>query len=129
MPLTVVSPSDSAFPLHVFSEGSAGAWMQKQPEPTQAALNAIGFTGALGQAATVAGTDGKPALAVAGYGTPAARKRGRFHLAAAAAKLPKGDYLISSGLSQDVAAQEALGWLLAGYRFDRYRTQTPMGAR
>ena len=75
------------------------------------------------------GEEGTPALALAGYGTEAARRRGRFHLAAAAAKLPAGDYRIESGLPEDQAANEALGWLLAGYRFDRYRDQTPLAAR
>ena len=121
--------SANALPLHVLSETALEGWLADQPGPVQAWVKASGFAGALGQALLVPGEEGTPALALAGYGTEAARRRGRFHLAAAAAKLPAGDYRIESGLPEDQAANEALGWLLAGYRFDRYRDQTPLAAR
>ena len=121
--------SSATLPLHVLSEAALEGWLADQPGPVQAWVKASGFAGALGQALLVPGEEGTPALALAGYGTEAARRRGRFHLAAAAAKLPAGDYRIESGLPEDQAANEALGWLLAGYRFDRYRDQTPLAAR
>jgi leucyl aminopeptidase len=111
------------------SEAALEGWLADQPGPVQAWVKASGFAGALGQALVVPGEEGTPALALAGYGTEAARRRGRFHLAAAAARLPAGDYRIESGLPEDQAANEALGWLLAGYRFDRYRDQTTLAAR
>ncbi|MEP3689314.1 MAG: leucyl aminopeptidase family protein [Sulfitobacter dubius] len=123
------TPSSAALPLHVLSEAALEGWLADQPRPVQAWVKASGFAGALGQALVVPSEEGTPALALAGYGTEAARRRGRFHLAAAAAKLPAGDYRIESGLPEDQAANEALGWLLAGYRFDRYRDQTPLAAR
>ena len=121
--------SSATLPLHVLIEAALEGWLADQPGPVQAWVKASGFAGALGQALLVPGEEGTPALALAGYGTEAARRRGRFHLAAAAAKLPAGDYRIESGLPEDQAANEALGWLLAGYRFDRYRDQTPLAAR
>ena len=121
--------SSATLPLHVLIEAALEGWLADQPGPVQAWVKASGFAGALGQALVVPGEEGTPALALAGYGTEAARRRGRFHLAAAAAKLPAGDYRIESGLPEDQAANEALGWLLAGYRFDRYRDQTPLAAR
>ena len=121
--------SSATLPLHVLIEAALEGWLADQPGPVQAWVKASGFAGALGQALVVPGEAGTPALALAGYGTEAARRRGRFHLAAAAAKLPAGDYRIESGLPEDQAANEALGWLLAGYRFDRYRDQTPLAAR
>jgi leucyl aminopeptidase len=68
-------------------------------------------------------------MALVGYGTQKARLRGRFHLAGAATTLPEGSYEIVSGLPEDAAETEALGWLLAGYAFDRYREQSPLRAR
>lgn len=123
------APSAAALSLHVLSEAALEGWLAEQPGPVQAWVNASGFAGGLGQALVVPGAEGTPVMALAGYGNAAARCRGRFHLAAAAAKLPAGDYRIESGLPEDQAANEALGWLLAGYRFDRYRDQTPLAAR
>lgn len=124
MSLTFAAPSDASIPLHIVAQGDVQNWLGRQTETMQNWINAQGFTGAIGQAVTVAGGDGMPALAVAGYGTPRSRARGRFHLAAAAAKLPKGDYHIAGGLPEDETANEALGWLLSNYRFDRYAQQS-----
>jgi leucyl aminopeptidase len=130
MPLTFAPPSDHAIPLHVVEKDAVESWLASQSDAAQAWINAQAFTGALGQAVAVPGPDGLPMLAVVGYGTAQSRKRGRFHLAAAAANLPKGAYALTEGaLPEDQLHSEALGWLLAGYRFDRYRTQTPLQAR
>ena len=51
----------------------------------------------------------------------AARARDRFHLAAAAAKLPPGRYGLADGAAELDPGLEALGWLMADYRFERYR--------
>ncbi|WPZ21541.1 leucyl aminopeptidase family protein [Sulfitobacter faviae] len=123
------APSANVLPLHVLSETALEGWLADQPGAVQAWVKASGFAGGLGQALVVPGAEGAPVMALAGYGSEAARRRGRFHLAAAAAKLPAGDYRIESGLPEDQAATEALGWLLAGYRFDRYRDQPALTAR
>ncbi|MDF3415299.1 leucyl aminopeptidase family protein [Sulfitobacter sp. M57] len=129
MSLSFAAPVEASIPLHILAEDQVKNWLATQPDATGNTLAAQGFTGGLGQAASIAGPDGLPALAVAGYGTAAARRRGRFHIAAAAAKLPKGTYHIISDLNHDTLSAEALGWLLAGYRFDRYRTQPPLLAQ
>jgi leucyl aminopeptidase len=60
--------------------------------------------------------------AALGLGDAQARRRARFQVAAAAAKLPPGGvWRIEAALDPDAAAEAALGWLLAGYRFERYR--------
>lgn len=123
------APSSATLPLHVLSEAALEGWLADQPKPVQAWVDASGFAGGLGQELVVPGAEGTPVMALASYGNDAARRRGRFHLAAAAARLPAGEYRIESGLPKDQAANEALGWLLAGYRFDRYRDQTPLAAR
>ena len=122
-------PSDAAIPLHVLEQGTLDDWYADQPETVINWVKSSSFTAGLGQALVVPTASGKPQMALAGYGAAASRARGRFHLAGAAAKLPKGDYQIASGLSSDALETETLGWLLAAYRFGRYRDAKEMAAR
>lgn len=122
-------PSEISLALHVIEQSDLERWLSQQPAHIAEWVGALEFTGGLGQALIVPDTNGKPDIALAGYGTDATRARGRFHLAAALSKLPKGAYFIASGLPADDLEVETLGCLLAGYRFDRYRTQTPMAAQ
>ncbi len=55
--------------------------------------------------------------------------RDPFIAAAAADKLPKGDYSFAAWLNEDEAMLACLGWLMGGYRFDRYKSQRPAVAR
>lgn len=128
MPATFAPHSDAAIPLHVVAEEGFDAWLDNQADATKSLVKANDFTGRLGQALTIADDTGQPALALVGYGTKAARKRSRFVLAGAAAKFPKGDYHIAGGLPDDETTNEALGWLLSSYRFDRYRKQRELAA-
>ncbi|MEM9047351.1 MAG: leucyl aminopeptidase family protein [Pseudomonadota bacterium] len=90
---------------------------------------AHGFAGKLGQTLCLPGPEGDPARVLVGWGDAAARRRGRFHLAAALGKLPAGVYALNPGLDPADAAAEALGWLLESYRYDRYKKRAPAGAR
>ena len=123
------APADaSAMPLHVVEGAALDQWLEDQPEAVRAWVNAAGFTGVLGSTLLVPSGTGGVEMALAGYGTDATRARGRFHLAAAAAALPEGTYRFE-GLEAAQAEEEALGWLLAAYAFDRYRSQKPSKAR
>ncbi|MEL6617262.1 MAG: leucyl aminopeptidase family protein [Pseudomonadota bacterium] len=129
MTLTFATPDTDTIPLHLVSEDDVADWLADQTDSIQAWAAAQGFTGALGQALACPGPDGV-AMAAVGYGKSASRARGRFHLAAGATRLPTGTYALQPG-PLDVAATEveALGWLLSGYRFDRYKDQRPMKAQ
>ncbi|NNE53452.1 MAG: leucyl aminopeptidase family protein [Sulfitobacter sp.] len=129
MPLVFADPTDAAIPLHAVEEEALESWLSDQPSAVAAWVKAQGFTGGQGQTVTVADPEGAIGLAAIGLGTSKARARGRFTLAAGATKLPKGIYRLTSGLNPDRVESEALGWLLAGYRFDRYREQTGMAAQ
>jgi leucyl aminopeptidase len=83
-------------------------------------LKATGFSGGLGEVALLP-DGGKIAAVLVGWGTDATRARGRFHLAAAAQKLPEGVYRIASGIPDEDLENEALGWLMSNYRFSKYR--------
>jgi leucyl aminopeptidase len=122
------SPSDATIPLHVIAEDTLDGWLKTQSDAVKTWVDTHGFVGRIGQVLVIATDQGKPSLALIGYGSITSRARGRFILAAGATKLPKGDYQIASGLPDDQAATEALGWLLSGYRFDRYRKQSELTA-
>ena len=61
-------------------------------------------------------------------GHAAGARAGPFHLAAAAGKLPSGRYALAEVPDDLDPELEALGWLLAGYRFERYRAAKPARA-
>ena len=55
--------------------------------------------------------------------------RGRFALATAAAKLPEGAYRLVTDLPARDIEEIALAWLLAAYRYDRYKDQGALKAQ
>ncbi|MCL4187842.1 MAG: leucyl aminopeptidase family protein [Rhodobacteraceae bacterium] len=117
----LADPALPALPLHLVTREGARAWVTSLPEPAQAWLAATGFDGALGDVRVMPDSRGQIVGAVMGMGDAAGRARGRFHIGRAAAVLPPGVYRIATALPPDEAAEAALGWLIAGYRFDRYR--------
>ncbi|MCC6306679.1 MAG: leucyl aminopeptidase family protein [Rhodobacteraceae bacterium] len=121
MLLALADPSLPSLPLHLVARDEAAAWRLGLAEPARSWLGATGFEGALGDVRVVPDAQGRIAAAVMGMGDAAARGRGRFHLARAAALLPEGVYRLAAPLPPEEAAEAALGWLLAGYRFERYR--------
>jgi leucyl aminopeptidase len=128
MPL-LPAPAPGAIPLHVVAAEALPSWRAAQPPARRAWLEAMGFEAALGETLVLPGADGRPEAAVFGWGTAQARARDRFHLAAAPAKLPAGAYALAPEGAEIDAGLEALGWLLAGYRFDRYRAQPARDVR
>ncbi|MFP4326518.1 MAG: leucyl aminopeptidase family protein, partial [Paracoccaceae bacterium] len=116
------APSDAvSLPLTVLEPAALDTWRAAQPERLAAWVEASGFAAAVGEALVLPGADGRPAGALAGYGTAEARARGRFALAAAVAKLPAGTWHLDGPLPDPARLEEeALGWLLTAYRFERY---------
>ncbi len=89
------------------------------PDSLEKLARANGFDGEAGALIT----DGEAVLLGLGDGSDP------FVIAAAADKLPSGDYALAAPLERDAATLAALGWLIGGYRFDRYKEQKPAGAR
>ncbi|WP_299553625.1 M17 family metallopeptidase [uncultured Tateyamaria sp.] len=125
MTLSFATPDSATRPVHLVDDTAAPEWLAKQSQTIQDWAATHGFKGAIGQTLLLPDDAG----AIVGYGNEHTRARGRFHLAAGAVKLPAGTYTLVSDLDADALATETLGWLLAGYRFDRYKDQAPMGAR
>ena len=122
-------PTHTSIPLYLIAQDQLSDWLKTQSGPVAAWVDINGFTGGLGQALAMPNPDGTIQCALAGYGTPSTRERGRFHLAGAATNLPTGVYHLESSLAPAELAIESLGWLLASYRFDRYARATPMKAQ
>ena len=116
MNLAFADPDINAIDLFVIHSDDLG----QIPQTAQTWATAHGFKGQLGRCLTVPSTDGTIACALFGYGTAAQRARGRFHIGAAARKLPQGAYKIVSQLPLAEMEEAALGWLLESYSFDQY---------
>ncbi|MFZ1725565.1 MAG: leucyl aminopeptidase family protein [Albidovulum sp.] len=129
MPFAFSDASVRSLPVFLVEEKDAAAFVAARSLSEKNWLNAAGFSGALKQICVLPGPDGKPIGAVVGYGSALARKRGRFHLAEAAAILPDADWHVEGSLSARDADEAALAWLLASYRFDRYKAGRAPKAR
>lgn len=129
MTLTFANPASPSIPLYALAEDQVADWLQKQPDRVCNWVEAAGFSGAMGRALVVPDQNGTPEMALAGFGTPKDRARGRFFLAAAMKSLPKGDYRLANDLPENNSDAEALGALLAGYQFTRYAGKPYDGAR
>ena len=127
MPFAFADSAENAIPLHVIETAALDNWCVDQPESVVNWIRLNGFTGKLGSALLVPGETGP--IAVVGYGDADARARGRYALAGAAKKLPEGTYDIVWGLPEHLLETECLGWLLAGYRFDRYNKKKDRDVR
>ncbi|WP_432450384.1 leucyl aminopeptidase family protein [Aliiroseovarius marinus] len=122
MTLRFAPRSSDCLPLYLVEKSDAA--LDALPETARAWATRMGFTGALGACLVVPGADGAPEAALVGYGTAESRLRKRFGAAAARSKLPEGTYELATGLDRDALAEFALGWLLEGYRFERYAKQS-----
>ncbi len=120
MPHIFADNAQDAIDLHLIESGSLDDWLATQDAPVADWVRQNDFAGKLGQTLLVPANGARPVMALAGYGTAAKRARTHFPLAAAASKLPSGTFRIASGLPADVVETECLGWVLSGYRFDRY---------
>ena len=111
--------SDGARPLYLVSKDNLSDWLETLPDADRNWIEATCFKAAVGEVLLIPGPDGvKSALGGLGGATDRARKR--FVAASVRSKLPAGDWVFDCGLSGDDLSEAALGWLLAGYRFERY---------
>ncbi len=114
-------PATASRPLHVVGAEALTNWLVTQPELTRSWLAATGFEGKLGDHRLIPDAQGGVVAAVVGFGTARARARMRFGIARVATDLPEGAWHLAGDLSAAQRDEVALGWLLAQYRFDRYR--------
>ncbi len=118
-----------AIPLAVVAADRLDAWTAGLDDAGRAWVAANGFRAGLGETLRLPAPDGGLAGAALGWGAATERARDRFHLARAVDRLPAGAYALDARWAEFDPALEALGWLMAERRFDRYRAQTPIPAR
>ncbi len=123
MPL-IASVNSHAIPLVLVDPAGFSGWLSAQDSASRTWATASGFAAGLGEILVLPDREGSIREVLYGWGTARARSRGRFHLAAAVEKLPAGRYFLVAGQMPIDPETEALGWLLAEYRFDRYRSQS-----
>jgi leucyl aminopeptidase len=122
-------PAERAVPIHAVASGALDDWAAARPGPERGWIAASGFRAGAGEICLLPDAGGGLAGVAFGLGEHATAKRTRFLFGRAAAGLPAGVYSIASGVGPEARDEAALGWLLAMYRFDRYRAQAPAGAR
>lgn len=127
--LKFAESSQGAIALFALRTDEVADWLEAQPTSTQAWVAAHGFTGASASVCVVPGDNGAIAQVLAGLGDDKSRARGRFVMAAIAAKLPTGTYSLATSHSAQDSDEHALAWLLSQYSFERYRTQPAHQAR
>lgn len=126
MTLKFATDSSTAINLHVVAKGATDSVPLSQRQRNW--VNATTFTGALGTHCLIPDEDGQITAALVGWGTGPARARGRMLFAQYATQLPVGTYRIANNPEDFDANEQALGWLLSGYNFDRYVKPKSQGA-
>jgi leucyl aminopeptidase len=110
-----------AIPLQLVGPAALDAAAAELPPGQARWLAASGFKARPGEAVTLPDERGGIAAALIGTGDSPAR----FAAAAAIDRLPPGAYRLTDNVAPEAAEDAALGWLLHGYRFDRYREAQP----
>src|SRR5690554_6928859 len=116
--LVVTDSPHQAIPLPVVDLAYFAAWMQDRGPAAERWLETSSFKPKPGKLTLPPGGDDAPAGAV--LGVERADALGPWDLAPAAAKLPAGHYRLEA--EADAIGQSLLGWMLAHYRFDRYKS-------
>ncbi|MBL6427251.1 MAG: leucyl aminopeptidase family protein [Maritimibacter sp.] len=120
MSLTFAAPTDDAIPLTLVPKESLAKVKESLPDSHAAWLDASGYSAGLGVVLVLPGKGGKIDGALVGLGDAKARARMRFGTAKARAALPEGTYRLVTDLTGHALDEVALGWLLAGYTFEKY---------
>ncbi|MDB5688681.1 MAG: leucyl aminopeptidase [Sphingomonas bacterium] len=114
--LYVADRGQDAHDLHIIDKAGFDAWLHGLPAPARAAAGPQRFRGAASDFAILPGEGDRWTVAV---GVADASALTPWCLAAAAERLPEGVYRMA-GVGDP--GPSALGWMLAQYRFDRYRS-------
>jgi len=121
MSLKFSTNKNPGVPLIPVRKANLNAWLAGLNDAQRSWAEGAGFKAVAGEVLTVPQADGQVALAAVGLGDEKTARRHRFVISAARGKVPEGTYdLTTDQLDADELTEASLGWLLAGYRFDRY---------
>ncbi|MEO0959708.1 MAG: leucyl aminopeptidase family protein [Pseudomonadota bacterium] len=115
------APEGPPVDIHLIPSEAAEERIASLPAPGAAWAKAQGFRGKLGQTVILPTPEGANGSVLVGWGSAAERRRVRFALGRFAAEAPPGTYRLATSLPPAEAEEAALAWLLARYRFERYR--------
>ncbi len=118
--LVFASETAEAWPLFLVQKAGLSDWLEELSPQQQSWAKAVGFKANAGQVLLFADEDGSVVSAAGGLGGAKDRARGRFLAASLRSKLPAGNWAFVTEASAKDVTEAALGWLLAGYSFNRY---------
>lgn len=122
--MTFAERDTASVPLTLITADTLDDWVAQQPSQIQTWVKTAGFSAGFGATLTLPSANGDVKGAIVGLGTQASRARSRFALAAARHSLPSLTFNLISDLDDEALNVELLGWLLAGYQFSRYKSQS-----
>ena len=121
MPDCLVESAEASVPVHAVATAGYGGWLAGQDARTQAWVQDTGFKGRGGTALLLPGENG--ALDRVVYVLDDDGIGGPWAWAGLQGQLPSGGvFAINDALEEATANDAALGFALAGYGFERYRT-------
>jgi leucyl aminopeptidase len=123
----IVQASSTAIPVHCVTKPGLPALLAELAPAGRRFAEAQGFAGKPGQHLVLPDASGAVAAVLLGVEAADARRRDPFAPGRLASLLPAGDYALQ-GETGDLALA-ALGWLLQGYDFGRYRKTAHPTAR
>lgn len=119
--------AQAAVPVQCVSKAGLSELLDGLAPLARRFAQAQGFAASPGQHVLLPDEAGAIAAVLLGVEATDARRRDPFAPGRLAALLPAGDYVLSGEIGDPGLA--ALGWLLQGYRFERYRKPAPATAR
>lgn len=114
------APDTRATPIRIVQKHGFDDWLARQDEPVADWIRASDFTAEAGQVLRLPAPDLTVGRVLLGWGDARDRARTRFLAARAAMELRTGTYALEGELGLNEMEEAALGWLLAGYAFNRY---------
>jgi leucyl aminopeptidase len=125
MQVSFARNAKDAVPLHAVTADGLKSWLAARPKREAGFLKSTGFEAKDGDLRLVADAQGGIACAVLGLG----KGEDRYALAHFAEGLPPGTYRFGDVPQSHGGAVGALAWALGSYRFERYKTPKPEGAK
>lgn len=123
----IVQAAPAAVPVHCVTKPGLAALLAELPPAGRRFAEAQGFAAKPGQHLVLPDASGAVAAVLLGVEAADARRRDPFAPGRLATSLPAGDYALRGEIGDPALA--ALGWLLQGYGFGRYRKAAPATAR
>jgi leucyl aminopeptidase len=126
--MPIVNAAAASLPLWLLSDAELPKWLTEQPAEVAAWVRANAFQAERHRVLALPGAGGAIAGAVVGLGPLGSFADIKlWHAAGLADRLPPYTYHLASALPAAAATQFAVGWLVGGYRFIRYRAASGAG--